>query len=84
MNAFIAIAIGGGLGAVFRYSLAAAVGTHLGSGFPWGTMCVNVLGSLLIGIAYVILMERFVPAQWVRLVLITGFLARIFHKGGPV
>ena len=44
------VALGGGLGAVCRYlcSLIPAFGVK---GFPWGTLLVNFLGCLLIGVA---------------------------------
>ena len=43
------IAIGGALGAVARYGLGGWVHERAGHGFPWGTLAVNLLGSLLIG-----------------------------------
>ena len=45
------VAAGGATGAVARYQLGRLV-THMagpGSGFPWGTLSVNLLGSLLMG-----------------------------------
>jgi len=45
------IAVGGAAGAVARYGLAGWVHERMGFGFPWGTLVVNVLGSLLIGLA---------------------------------
>ena len=46
MNAQIAaVALGGALGSALRY----AVGIWLAGSFPWGTLLVNVLGSLLLG-----------------------------------
>lgn len=53
-----AIALGGALGSVLRYLLANAVQTVVGRQFPAGTMVVNVIGSLLIGVLYVWLLER--------------------------
>lgn len=58
------IALGGALGSVLRYLAVAAVGT------PWGTALVNVLGSLAIGVAFVLLDTR---AGW-QLFLMTGLL----------
>jgi CrcB protein len=42
--------MGSALGGVARYGCAEWIGTHVNSTFPWGTLFVNVLGSLLIGI----------------------------------
>jgi CrcB protein len=46
----------------------------LGLRFPLGTFAVNMLGSFLIGVAYVLLVEKTsLPAEW-RLFFITGVL----------
>ncbi len=49
MLAYLWIAIGGALGSVARYWCSGVVAHHFGETFPWGTVLVNVLGSLLIG-----------------------------------
>ncbi len=45
------IGLGGGAGSICRYLLGTALATGGTGGFPTGTFCVNVVGSLLIGIA---------------------------------
>ena len=45
------IATGGAVGAVARYGLAGWVQNRAGFQFPWGTLSVNLVGSLLLGIA---------------------------------
>jgi len=45
------IAIGGALGALLRYGVSGWVQELTRSSFPWGTMSVNVLGSLVLGFA---------------------------------
>lgn len=49
MNTVLAVAAGGAFGAVARYLMMAGVGMWIGPGFPYGTMVVNVLGSLIFG-----------------------------------
>ena len=44
------------------------------SGFPLGTIAVNVLGSLLIGIFFVLLAEKAQIAEQWRPVIVVGFL----------
>lgn len=46
---FVAIAVGGAVGALLRYAASGLAYNVLGSDFPWGTLAVNVLGSFLIG-----------------------------------
>lgn len=41
--------LGGGLGAVCRYLVTTQIGARFGTMFPWGTLSVNLLGSLLMG-----------------------------------
>lgn len=69
----LAIAAGGALGAVLRYWVATAVYNNLGRDFPWGTLLVNVLGSVLIGFLAVFLAERVLALEW-RAALFIGFL----------
>lgn len=74
MKHILAIALGGSIGAVLRYL--ASTGLHLlvGRGFPYGTLLVNVLGSLIMGLLYVLLVERLaVGVEW-RAVLLIGML----------
>ena len=54
----ILIAAGGALGAVLRHLTNIGALRLLGAGFPFGTLAVNVIGSLVMGIAAAILVER--------------------------
>jgi fluoride exporter len=49
MFAYFCVAVGGALGSVARFWISGAVARQWGQTFPWGTMAVNVTGSLLIG-----------------------------------
>ena len=50
MITVIAIAVGGALGALFRYFLGNQISIILGTNFPWSIFLINVIGSLLMGI----------------------------------
>jgi CrcB protein len=68
------IAGGGAMGALFRFWLANGIHALLGRGFPYGTLTVNVIGSLLMGIFYVFLTERMdIAPEW-RAGLLIGLL----------
>ena len=47
MTNIVYIALGSALGGVCRYLVSLALNSQ--GGFPWGTLCVNVVGSLAIG-----------------------------------
>jgi len=68
------VAAGGALGASLRYMAAAVTHTFMGEGFPYGTMMVNVLGSLIIGYMLVLLPDTKDSVPFLRLLLITGVL----------
>lgn len=70
----VVISIGGALGALFRYWMAAAVNAQLGRDFPYGTLTVNVVGCLAAGFLSVLLIEKLdLNAEW-RSALLIGFL----------
>lgn len=50
MMNWVAIAAGGAVGAVMRHSVNQISLHLLGAGFPWGTMTVNIAGSLALGL----------------------------------
>lgn len=74
MSQSLAIALGGAVGALLRYWVSSGVLALTGRAFPWGTMVVNVIGSVLIGVALVTLVERFEVAGDVRAGIIVGVL----------
>ena len=71
----LSVAAGGAIGAALRWALMGWIGRGLGAGFPFGTMAVNVLGSVAMGFAAIVLMER-APGSWARWApfLMTGVL----------
>jgi len=74
MNQVLAIAGGGAVGAVLRYWVSSGVYALTGRGFPYGTLVVNVLGSLVMGFLYVWLLERMPGGVAMRAFLIIGLL----------
>lgn len=58
------IAAGGAIGALLRYGLVGAVFRLTGSGFPWGTLTVNVLGSAVIGFLWAIAERTPLTPAW--------------------
>jgi len=69
---FLGVALGGALGASLRYLAVQLVETP--SGFPLATLLVNILGSFLIGICYVLIMEKALLSELWRPILMAGFL----------
>ena len=65
---------GGGLGAVLRYWVQGLVYNRVGSGFPYGTVVVNIAGCFVIGLLMVSLEERFLATPALRLFLTVGIL----------
>jgi CrcB protein len=50
MQIYLWIALGSALGGAGRYWCSGVIARHIGETFPWGTLTVNVVGSLLIGL----------------------------------
>jgi len=71
LSAIIWVALGGALGSVLRYLSGLLVSQHVSA--YWGTLLVNLLGSLLIGIAAAYFATR-AENPLLRLALITGIL----------
>jgi CrcB protein len=68
-----AIAAGGALGAPARYGVAQVI--HVAPDtFPWATFWTNITGSLALGVALVLVLDRFPPSRYVRPFVATGFL----------
>ena len=74
MSRFFWICLGGAAGTGARYALSGWLLQALGTGFPYGTLAVNVIGSFLLGA----IMHAALAAGWLaptlRLTLTTGFL----------
>lgn len=71
---WLAVAAGGALGAVARYGMAGLVQRVAGGAFPWGTLAVNVLGALLMGIIVEGAARLWTVPTDLRLFLTTGVL----------
>ena len=52
MNNLLLVALGGSIGAVFRYLISIFMIQVFGSSFPFGTLLVNVIGSFFMGVIY--------------------------------
>lgn len=71
---YVVVFIGAGLGGALRHFVGWASLRLLGPNFPYGTLFVNIVGSMLMGLFIALLAARNLPGQNVRLFLTTGFL----------
>ena len=74
MHQLLAIAIGGAVGAVLRFMVSTSVHRVMGKDFPYGTLTVNVLGSLLMGFLFIMLVERQISSIELRSGILFGVL----------
>jgi len=70
----IAIALGGAVGSVARFLAANMVAIQFGTRFPYGTLVVNLVGSFLIGLMYILIVEKFKMSAEIRGLVMVGFL----------
>lgn len=68
------VAVGGALGSVARYLSIVALGQWIGTGFPWGTLFVNIVGSFIMGTLAELGALAWQPSQTIKLFLMTGIL----------
>jgi CrcB protein len=78
MNHLIAVAMGGAFGAVLRFLISTGVYQWLGRGFPYGTLAVNVIGSLLIGLMTIALpLQRIALTMEYRSAILVGLFGSL-------
>lgn len=70
---FLAIAASGGLGAALRFLIDGLIRTRTRGSYPFGTMVINVTGSLLLGLVTGLAVTAVLPED-IRLLVGTGFL----------
>jgi CrcB protein len=72
---YLWIAIGSALGGMARFWSSGIIARTIGETFPWGTLVVNILGSLLIGIIAALTAPdgRIFLSSTTRLALMAGF-----------
>jgi fluoride exporter len=73
----VLVMLGGALGAAGRYWMGGVLLRHLGSGFPWGTLAVNLLGSFAAGFLAAWLEARGPSALYWRAFLMVGVLGAL-------
>ena len=71
---WFAVAIGGALGSMARYALSAWIFDVSSHKFPYATLTVNVIGSFVMGILFVIIIEKAALPAEMRSLLMIGFL----------
>lgn len=70
---FLAVFLGGGLGACLRYWVGIFITGFLKINLPVATFLVNVLGCFLIGFLYVFFVEKLEASKQLKLLLTVGF-----------
>ena len=77
MPIYLALALGGALGAIARYWIGGGLNQSGQLTFPLGTLSVNVLGSFFMGGLYIYLSERPELSEAYRHLVLTGFLGAL-------
>ncbi|MFP5213054.1 MAG: fluoride efflux transporter CrcB [Acidobacteriota bacterium] len=71
------VMLGGSLGALCRYAVGVLAVRLWGTGFPWGTLAVNLSGCFLIGLFFTLSDRVSFLNMSTRLFFVTGFLGAL-------
>ncbi len=74
MLGYFLVFVGGGLGAALRHGVNRASLAFLGPAFPYGTLVINIVGSLLMGVLAELYLSKGGGSEATRLFLTTGLL----------
>ena len=74
MKQLLAIAAGGAVGSLLRFWMSTWVHSFADRSFPYGTLAVNVLGSLLMGFLFVLFIDRLSDNPVLRAGILIGVL----------
>jgi fluoride exporter len=74
MSNMVAVAVGAAVGANLRYLISLWAAQRLGAAFPYGTLIINVVGCLVIGVLLTLAAYRLTLSEPIRLLLVTGLL----------
>jgi CrcB protein len=74
MERLLLLFLAGGAGTLARYGMQTIVQRLAGPAFPWGTFMVNVSGSFLFGLLWIVAADRNLLNTDARLIILTGFL----------
>jgi fluoride exporter len=73
MMTWLAVALGGSIGAISRFAISSWL-VAVPDRFPWATFWINSLGCLIAGALYVLIVDKqLIPMSW-RPLLVVGFL----------
>jgi fluoride exporter len=71
---YVAVGLAGSLGSILRYVVGNVCGRILGTGFPVGTLVINVTGSLFLGWFLEVIHDRMIVTDTVRVAVAVGFV----------
>jgi CrcB protein len=74
LTKYLAVAVGGALGAMLRYYLGGTLLARTGAPFPTATFVINVTGSFLVGFFLTLATERLHLSPYWRLAVAVGFV----------
>ncbi|MFY8349507.1 fluoride efflux transporter CrcB [Pseudoalteromonas sp. SSM20] len=74
---YIYVAMGGATGACLRYFISESMIKLLGKGFPFATLTVNILGSLMLGVLYGLLEKELIVVNPAKSLIGIGFLGAL-------
>jgi CrcB protein len=74
---WLLVMAGGSLGAASRYGIGLLSARLWGTGFPYGTLVVNLMGCFIIGLLFSLADRSRLLTPDVRLLLITGYLGAL-------
>ena len=72
--AVVLVALGGAVGAAARYVVDGWISDRTGGQFPWGTLAINLTGSLVLGVLFTLTVERNFISAATRGPLMIGFV----------
>lgn len=74
MMSYLVVFVGAGIGGAMRHGMNIGVARLMGTHFPWHTLVINILGSVLMGAVIGWFAERVGAAGHLRLFLATGIM----------